>query len=64
MTTAIEKFYSTINNHICIHWEEFGKELDTSENRDYSRGFKAGILCATLNLKSELVDIENDLAGS
>lgn len=41
-----------------ICWKSFWDELNSDENRDYRRGFKAGILCATLRFKANLGDIE------
>ncbi len=40
-------------------WEEFMVEIDTDENKDYRRGFKAGLLCSHLYIKSKICDIKN-----
>lgn len=37
-------------------WDIFQDELSTDENKDYRRGFRAGILCAFLQLKADLTD--------
>lgn len=39
--------------------ELFRKELDSDENKDYRRGFLAGILCAHLEIKSQFHKIKN-----
>lgn len=35
-------------------WDEFMVEINTDENKDYRRGFKAGLLCSHLYIKSHL----------
>lgn len=40
-------------------WDKFMLELDTEENKDYRRGFKAGLLCAHLFIKSEIGNIRD-----
>lgn len=35
-------------------WKEFIDEISTDENKDYRRGFKAGLLCSHLYLNSEI----------
>ena len=35
-------------------WNEFMEEIATEENKDYRRGFKAGLLCAHLHIKSQI----------
>lgn len=35
-------------------WDEFMSEINTDENKDYRRGFKAGLLCSHLYVKSHL----------
>lgn len=36
------------------NWKDFLSELESDENKDYRRGFKAGILCSHLQLKAEI----------
>ena len=36
------------------NWKDFLAELESDENKDYRRGFKAGILCSHLQLKADL----------
>ena len=40
----------------------FTDEISTDENRDYRRGFRAGVLYAYLELKSEVRTIANAAA--
>ena len=35
-------------------WDEFMTEINTDENKDYRRGFKAGLLCSHLYIKSHI----------
>ena len=35
-------------------WDEFMAEINTDENKDYKRGFKAGLLCSHLYIKSHI----------
>ncbi len=41
-------------------WTEFMKEIDTEENKDYRRGFKAGLLCSHLYIKSQVSNIRDE----
>lgn len=40
-------------------WEEFMVEINTDENKDYRRGFKAGLLCSHLYIKSHIGKFED-----
>ena len=39
--------------------EEFQREISTDENRDYRRGFRAGVLFAFLNIKSNIGNLND-----
>ncbi len=39
--------------------EEFTQELNTDENKDYRRGYRAGVLFSLLLIKSNLGMIDN-----
>jgi len=54
-----DKINTMLNEESSERWECFWEELNSDENKDYRRGFKAGILCATLQFKSNLVDLED-----
>jgi hypothetical protein len=41
-------------------WDEFITEINTDENKDYRRGFKAGLLCSHLYIKSKIGEL-NDM---
>lgn len=43
-------------------WDKFMLELDTEENKDYRRGFKAGLLYAHLFIKSQIGNIRDAAA--
>ena len=46
-----------LNEKIDIFRESFHEELSTDENKDYRRGFRAGVLFAHLQIKSDLGNI-------
>ena len=54
-----DKINTMLNTESDERWKCFWEELNSDENKDYRRGFKAGILCATLQFKSNLVDLED-----
>lgn len=37
-------------------WKTFHEEISTDENKDYRRGFRAGILCALLQVRVEAME--------
>lgn len=39
--------------------EEFQREISTDENRDYRRGFRAGVLFAFLHVKSNIGNLDD-----
>lgn len=39
--------------------EDFEHEISTDENKDYRRGFRAGVLFSYLNMKSQMKDFED-----
>ena len=39
--------------------EEFQREISTDENRDYRRGFRAGVLFAFLSIKSNIGNLND-----
>jgi hypothetical protein len=40
-------------------WKALWDELNTDENADYRRGFRAGILCSTLQVKSDIGNLKD-----
>ena len=40
-------------------WDKFMEEINTDENKDYRRGFKAGLLCSHLYIKSQIGNIRD-----
>ncbi len=55
-----EEFDDYFEEKSQIAWKSFWEELKTDENADYRRGFKAGILCSTLQLKIDLLRGKQD----
>lgn len=55
-----DKINTMLNAESDERWKGFWEELNSDENKDYRRGFKAGILCATLQFKSNLVDLVDE----
>ena len=41
-------------------WVEFNKELETDENKDYRRGFRAGALFGLIELQRVIKDYEDE----
>lgn len=39
--------------------DQFNKEISTDENRDYRRGFRAGVLFAYLHTKSNIGNLDD-----
>lgn len=39
--------------------EEFEHEISTDENKDYRRGFRAGVLFCYLNLRAEIQNMDS-----
>lgn len=39
--------------------DQFNKEISTDENRDYRRGFRAGVLFAYLHIKSNIGNLDD-----
>lgn len=48
----------SLNEYIALHIDEaadaFEREISTDENKDYRRGFRAGVLFSYLHIKSNL----------
>lgn len=53
-----DKLKGILADNIEIAGQEFEQELDSSENKDYRRGFKAGVLFSFLHIKSQLSDLK------
>lgn len=53
-----------LNEFLDVHtnaaMEEFEQEISTDENKDYRRGFRAGVLFSYLHMKSQLKDLDDD----
>lgn len=58
--TTDDNFRCLFDSYLDIAWRNFREELQMPENADYRRGFRAGILCATLQLKSEIGTMTDD----
>ena len=52
-----------LNEFLDVHtnaaMEEFEQEISTDENKDYRRGFRAGVLFSYLHMKSQLKDLDD-----
>lgn len=52
-----------LNEFLDVHtnaaMEEFEQEISTDENKDYRRGFRAGVLFSYLHMKSQLKDFDD-----
>lgn len=59
LLTDIKRFLTKNSNEAGM---AFHDELATDENKDYRRGFRAGVLFAFLQMKSDLGDIEHAAA--
>jgi hypothetical protein len=44
--------------HAQHSFEEFQQELSTDENKDYRRGFRAGVLFSYLHIKSNIRNMD------
>lgn len=47
-----------LNVHVQNSYEEFNRELSTDENKDYRRGFRAGVLFSYLHIKSNMRSLD------
>jgi hypothetical protein len=45
--------------HVQHSFEEFQQELSTDENKDYRRGFRAGVLFSYLYIKSNIRNMDD-----
>lgn len=56
------KSQSDINDYLDAHTsiasDDFHREISTDENKDYRRGFRAGVLFAYLHARSNIGSIE------
>lgn len=56
------KSQNDINDYLDVHTsiasDEFHREISTDENKDYRRGFRAGVLFAYLHARSNIGSIE------
>ncbi len=57
MKERIESFLKENTEHAC---ELFYDEIQTDENADYRRGFRAGTFFAFLAIKADLAEILDD----
>ena len=52
-----------LNEFLDVHtnaaMEEFEQEISTDENKDYRRGFRAGVLFSYLHMKSQLKELDD-----
>ena len=58
--TVPKRITEYLKKNTDMAFDIFNEELSSDENRDYRRGFRAGILCAFLQLKAELSDISQE----
>ncbi len=54
------KIKSYLKRNSDLAFDVFSDELSTDENKDYRRGFRAGILCAFLQIQAEVAELDND----
>lgn len=45
-----------LSAEVMVAWRMFNEEISTDENKDYRRGFRAGILCALLQTKVDAME--------
>lgn len=53
-------FNEYLGAQVKIASDEFGKEISTDENRDYRRGYRAGVLFSLLQIKSSMGNFNYD----
>lgn len=54
--SEIEEF---LDRNCKIARDSFEREISTDENKDYRRGFRAGVLFAFLNVKSNIGNLDD-----
>jgi hypothetical protein len=52
--------YLDINTKFAM--DEFHREINTDENKDYRRGFRAGVLFSHLHIKANIAHLNSSLA--
>lgn len=52
--SQLSELIEDVSCRIKLAEEDFNIELKTDENKDYRRGFRAGVLFAYLNIKSSM----------
>lgn len=57
-----KEFHTYFDERLTLGWKTFWEEINTDENQDYRRGFKAGLLCSTLQIKLDLLREDNDVS--
>lgn len=48
-----------LDRHVQNSFDEFNHELSTDENKDYRRGFRAGVLFSYLHIKSNIGNLDH-----
>ncbi len=48
-----------LDRHVQNSFDEFNRELSTDENKDYRRGFRAGVLFSYLHIKSNIGNLDH-----
>lgn len=54
----IAKIREILDINITMSWDRVRTQLKAVEDSDFGRGFYMGMLCARLELKSDMYDIE------
>lgn len=57
--SLLNDFYHEITQSCRLAEEQFTKEISTDENKDYRRGFKAGVLMALLTQRACVGELLN-----
>ncbi len=59
MMDIMKEFKSLLGADIETAWNAFSSEISTDENRDYRRGFKAGLLVGRLQIRADFSELED-----
>lgn len=54
MNSSTEELNLYVNQQVQSAMNTFNEELSTDENKDYRRGYRAGVLFAYLHIKSNI----------
>lgn len=54
----MDEIYDYISYKVGCADDDFRKEISTEENKDYRRGFRAGVLFSYLRMKADMKDFD------